>query len=166
LKHLATLGHPGAETDASVVLYQLENGTVFDSLAGEDQTKEEVKEHLERAEQYAKNLRDSLAVLQAEGTHPTLVTLFREFDYKTVTVEGGYDFVGKPELRLDNGNLTIEAVYAHGDAPEHKHDNSLVLSVKDGRLVEPYDREDLADANDLEACKEAVRKLLYYEGGY
>jgi hypothetical protein len=168
LSELAKLPHP-ADNTQNLVLVLNADGKVVDEYDGRELDSEEVanlaRECEELAERAAQKYREYANNLRAVGTHPTLVALAKEFDYKTVTVEGGYSFVGQPTLKLTNGYLCVEATYAHGDAPEHTSTYDHLLKVKDGRLL-GYPGTDLADANDLDACKEAVADLLYYEGGY
>lgn len=168
MKHLATVAHEGAPTDASRVLYETDDGGCVDNLSGETRTREEVQAAVELLEVYAENLRTYLH--RTCGAHPLLVDL-RLNSFELPECDGGYSFCsGTPEFGLSESDgewtLSVEARYEHDDDRGGQFEKHGYFTVKDGRFCEGYKgNNDLCDANDRGAVEKQLQDWFFTDGG-
>ena len=164
MKHLAVAPNEVNPQEASRNLFETEDGQCYDNLSDEVLDRETVEQLVKQLRQFADNLDDFL--LRTCGAHPALVYLSRGFVEPECS--GGWHFVEDPRITLgkagDEWELYVECRYEHDDDRGGQFTQSGSFRVVDGRLVESYDKEDLADANDLEACGEALRDYFDSEG--
>ena len=165
MKYLATAPHEGNPQEASRCLFE-KDGQCYDNLSDEVLDRETVQKTVELLREYANNLEDFL--LRTCGAHPTLVHL-RQHGFPEPECGGGWYFAAEPEFSLgqqaDGGwTLSVECRYEHDDDRGGQFTQNGTFAVVDGQLVEVYDKEGLADANDLEACGAALQDFFWSEG--
>lgn len=166
MKHLAVAAHEVNPQEASRNLFETEDGQCYDNLSDEVLDRETVKLLVEQLRQFADNLEDWL--FRTCGAHPTLV-YFHQHGFAHPECGGGWHLCAEPEFSLSRQTherwvLNVECRYDHDDDRGGQFTQNGTFAVVDGQLVEVYDKENLADANDLEACGEALQNFFWTDG--
>ena len=131
-------------------------------------TREEASAYLVTLEKETAKVKEWLD--RNSGAHPTLVALKLE-GFPEPKCDGGYHFAEEPSLKLCQGRdgtwaLTVVVRYEHDDDRGGQFERHDYLVVDNGKLYSGWSgKQELADADDLEACKAALTKRFWTDGG-